>query len=156
MTHPAQDPAQALAEDPTEDLAIDPLELAAELRNTIGTLVRRLWTEDVLPQNQAAVLGRLVREGPHSTSELAVLQRVRHQSMARTVALLTEAGLVEQHPHPTDARKYLLTPTPAGTQALHDQRARREATIAAAITGRLTPAEQRRLKEAVALIARLT
>ncbi|AUG76592.1 hypothetical protein CFP65_1712 [Kitasatospora sp. MMS16-BH015] len=143
--------------DHTEDAPTpDPLELAAELRTTIGTLVRRLRTEDELPQNQAAVLGWLVREGSRTTTELAALQRVRHQSMARTVALLTTAGLVTQSPHPTDARKLLVTATPAGTEALHAQRTRREATIAAALTSRLTPAEQRLLQQAIPLLDRLS
>ncbi|WP_371496343.1 MarR family transcriptional regulator [Kitasatospora sp. NBC_00374] len=134
---------------------VDPLELAAELRLTIGTLVRGLRVGDELPQNQAAVLGRLVREGPRTTSELAELQRVRHQSMARTVALLTEAGLVEQRPHPHDGRKVLLAATARGTAALHAQRARREGELAAAITERLSPEEQRVLRQSVALLRRL-
>ncbi|MDH6577932.1 MarR family transcriptional regulator [Kitasatospora sp. MAP5-34] len=135
---------------------VDPLEIAAELRTVIGTLVRRLRVDDELPQNQAAVLGWLVREGPRTTSELADLQRVRHQSMARTVALLTDAGLVEQQRHPTDGRKLVITATEPGVRALHDQRARREGAIAAAITDRLTPAEQRQLRDSVALLARVS
>lgn len=134
---------------------VDPLELAAELRTAIGTLVRTLRPGDELPQNQAAVLGWLVREGPHTTSELAALQRVRHQSMARTVALLGEAGLVEQRPHETDGRKLMITATEAGTAALHAQRARREDTIATALTERLTPEERRLLHQAVPLLRKL-
>ncbi|MDH6127126.1 MarR family transcriptional regulator [Kitasatospora sp. GP82] len=134
---------------------VDPLELAAELRLAIGTLVRRLRADDELPQNQAAVLGLLVREGPRTTSELAELQRVRHQSMARTVALLTETGLIEQRRHATDGRKVLLAATEAGTTALYAQRARREGRIAAALVERLTPDEQRLLQESVALLHRL-
>ncbi|MEV4612942.1 MarR family transcriptional regulator [Kitasatospora sp. NPDC049258] len=134
---------------------VDPMELAAELRLALGTLVRGLRVGDELPQNQAAVLGWLVREGPRTTSQLAELQRVRHQSMARTVALLTEAALVEQRPHASDGRKVLIAATERGTAALHAQRARREAEIAAAITQRLTPAERRTLQESVALLRRL-
>ncbi|MFI6447036.1 MarR family winged helix-turn-helix transcriptional regulator [Kitasatospora sp. NPDC050543] len=134
---------------------LDPLELAADLRTAIGALVRGLRVDDVLPQNQAAVLGRLVREGPHTTSELAGHLRVRHQSMARTVSLLTEAGLVGQQAHPTDRRKLLVTATPAGIEALHAQRARRESRIAAAITERLTPQEQQLLRRSVDLLHRL-
>ncbi|MFJ1702406.1 MarR family winged helix-turn-helix transcriptional regulator [Kitasatospora sp. NPDC088346] len=134
---------------------VDPLELAAELRLTVGTLVRGLRAGDELPQNQAAVLGRLVREGPCTTSELAELQRVRHQSMARTVALLTEAGMVEQRPHAHDGRKVLIAATPSGTAALHAQRARREGELAAAITERLSPDEQQVLRRSVELLRRL-
>lgn len=134
---------------------VDPLELAAELRLAIGTLVRELRVGDELPQNQAAVLGWLIREGPRTTSELAELQRVRHQSMARTVALLTEAGLAESQPHATDRRKLLIAATPAGVAALTAQRSRREHEIATAITERLTPEEQRQLRTGVALLRRL-
>ncbi|MFE4518892.1 MarR family winged helix-turn-helix transcriptional regulator [Kitasatospora sp. NPDC056783] len=135
----------------------DTLELAADLRTALGSLVRSLRTGDELPQNQAAVLGLLVRdERSRTIADLAELQRVRHQSMARTVALMTEAGLVTQQPHPTDGRKQLITATEAGRTALLDQRARREHHIATAIESRLSPAEQERLRAAVALLGRLS
>ncbi|GGV15881.1 MarR family transcriptional regulator [Kitasatospora herbaricolor] len=146
--------ASATPVDPPEP-AVDPLELAADLRSALGNLVRALRVGDELPQNQAGVLGLLVREGPHTTSELADRQHVRHQSMARTVALLTQAGLVRQERHATDGRKLLLAATEAGTAALHAQRARREGEIAAAITERLTPEEQAVLRQSVGLLRRL-
>ncbi|MFB7123529.1 MarR family transcriptional regulator [Kitasatospora xanthocidica] len=134
----------------------DTLELAADLRAALGSLVRSLRDSDELPQNQAAVLGLLVRDERSCTvAELAALQRVRHQSMARTVALMTEAGLVVQQPHPTDGRKLLVTATGAGRTALLDQRARREHRIATAIESRLDPAERERLRAAVDLLRRL-
>ncbi|MGW2869772.1 MarR family winged helix-turn-helix transcriptional regulator [Kitasatospora sp. NPDC001225] len=134
----------------------DTLELAADLRAALGSLVRSLRESDELPQNQAAVLGLLVRDERSCTiAELAALQRVRHQSMARTVALMTEAGLVVQQPHPTDGRKLLVTATGAGRTALLDQRARREHRIATAIESRLDPAERDRLRAAVDLLRRL-
>ncbi|MFE7637033.1 MarR family winged helix-turn-helix transcriptional regulator [Kitasatospora sp. NPDC057518] len=134
----------------------DTLELAADLRSALGSLVRSLRDSDELPQNQAAVLGLLVRDERSCTvAELAALQRVRHQSMARTVALMTEAGLVLQQPHPTDGRKLLVTATGAGRTALLDQRARREHRIATAIESRLDPAERERLRAAVDLLRRL-
>lgn len=134
----------------------DTLQLAAELRASIGELVRHLRTEDELPQNQAGVLGLLVREGAHTTSELAGRQRVRQQSMARTVALLVEAGLVRQERHPTDGRKLALTATEAGTRALQAQRSSREGRIAAAIERGLSAEEQQVLRRAVDLLRRIT
>ncbi|KJY35095.1 MarR family transcriptional regulator [Streptomyces sp. NRRL S-495] len=132
------------------------LELAADLRSAIGELVRALRPGDTLPQNQAGVLGLLVREDSACTvAELADRQRVRHQSMARTVALLTEAGLVTQQPHTTDRRKLLVSATEAGRTALYEQRARREARIASAIEARLTSDERETLRTAVALLRRL-
>ncbi|MFF0410153.1 MarR family winged helix-turn-helix transcriptional regulator [Kitasatospora sp. NPDC004745] len=136
--------------------APETLELAADLRTAVGELVRSLRPDDALPQNQAGVLGLLVRdERSYTVAELAARQRVRHQSMARTVALLTDAGLVAQQPHPTDGRKLLVAVTGPGRAALLDQRARREARIAAAIEARLTPEERDRLRTAVGLLARL-
>ncbi|MFI9272373.1 MarR family winged helix-turn-helix transcriptional regulator [Kitasatospora sp. NPDC052896] len=135
---------------------IDPLQLAADLRSTIGDLVRQARSESVLPQNQVGALGWLVREGPHTTAELAERQQVRHQSMARTVTLLTEAGLVHQERHPTDGRKLVLHATAAGIAALHDQRRRRERLLATAIERELSPEEQRTLRAAVELMRRLT
>ncbi|MFD4531835.1 MarR family winged helix-turn-helix transcriptional regulator [Kitasatospora sp. NPDC058397] len=136
--------------------APETLELAAELRAAIGDLVRSLRPGDELPQNQAGVLGVLVRDERACTvAELAEHQRVRHQSMARTVALLTEAGLVAQQPHPTDGRKLLVTATGAGRAALLEQRARREERIATAIEARLTPEERLALRAGVDLLRRL-
>ncbi|MFD0398599.1 MarR family winged helix-turn-helix transcriptional regulator [Kitasatospora sp. NPDC059811] len=136
--------------------APETLELAAELRAAIGDLVRSLRPGDELPQNQAGVLGLLVRDERACTvAELAEHQRVRHQSMARTVALLTEAGLVTQQPHPTDGRKLLVTATGAGRAALLEQRARREERIATAIEARLTPEERLALRAGVDLLRRL-
>ncbi|WP_030247393.1 MarR family winged helix-turn-helix transcriptional regulator [Streptomyces sp. NRRL S-350] len=142
---------------PSEAPHPDTLELAADLRAALGSLVRSLRGSDELPQNQAAVLGLLVRDERSCTvAELADLQRVRHQSMARTVALMTEAGLVTQQPHPTDGRKQLITATGAGRTALLEQRARREHHLADTIEARLTPAERDRLRDAVSLLSRLS
>ncbi|MEU4116318.1 MarR family transcriptional regulator [Kitasatospora sp. NPDC028055] len=134
----------------------DTLDLAADLRAALGSLVRTLRDSDELPPNQAAVLGLLVRdERSYTVAELADLRRVRHQSMARTVALMSEAGLVAQQPHPTDGRKQLIAVTEAGRTALLDQRARREHHIATAIESRLSTTEREQLRTAVGLLNRL-
>ncbi|MEU6967624.1 MarR family transcriptional regulator [Kitasatospora aureofaciens] len=135
----------------------DTLDLAADLRAALGNLVRTLRDNDDLPPNQAAVLGLLIRdERSYTVAELADRRRVRHQSMARTVALMTEAGLVAQQPHPTDGRKQLIAPTDAGRTALLDQRARREHHIATAIETRLSTEERAQLRASVELLQRLS
>ncbi|MFH9354135.1 MarR family winged helix-turn-helix transcriptional regulator [Kitasatospora sp. NPDC017646] len=135
----------------------DTLDLAADLRAALGSLVRTLRDNDDLPPNQAAVLGLLVRdERSYTVAELADRRRVRHQSMARTVALMTESGLVAQQPHPTDGRKQLIAATEAGRAALLDQRARREHHIATAIETRLSTEERAQLRASVELLQRLS
>lgn len=131
--------------------------LAADLRLTLGRLVRRARAEStLLPVGQTAVLGRLDREGPMTTSDLAAAERVRPQSMARTVALLQQEGFIEGAPHPTDGRKTLLRIAPAGLKKLTAQREGREGWLAQALATELSAAERRSLDKSVALLARLT
>jgi DNA-binding MarR family transcriptional regulator len=130
---------------------------AAELRLAMGRLVRQVRREgSLLPIGQAAVLGHLDRTGPMTTSDLAVAERVRPQSMARTVTQLVALGYVDQAPHPTDRRKVLLSASTAGSKALEDHREMRTGWLAEAIAQRLTPAEQKALARSVELLGRLT
>ena len=140
-----------------EDAEDDVARLAADLRLTLGRLVRRARAEStLLPVGQTAVLGRLDREGPMTTSDLAAAERVRPQSMARTVSLLQEEGYISGEPHPTDGRKTLLKIAPAGLEKLVAQREGREHWLAEALEAELTAAERRSLRKTVTLLDRLT
>ncbi len=128
---------------------------AAELRVVLGQLVRRLRAEYRFPLSQAAVLGRLDREGAHTTSRLACAERVKPQSMARTVAELESVGLVVRRPDPDDRRQRLVELTQDGRAALGESRRRREGWLGEAIATGFSPQEQRVLIEAVELLRRL-
>lgn len=134
---------------------LDPHALAAELRLVVGQLVRRVREDSPIPLGQLAVLGTLDRDGPKTTAELAAMQFVRHQSMARTVALLTESGFVARGAHATDGRKMVLAITDRGRATLEAERSRRVDWLADAIATALTPAERSRLAADVELLARL-
>src|SRR5579875_3525383 len=108
--------------------APDTARLASDLRVVLGRLMRRLRAEHRFSLSQAAVLGRLDREGAQSVSQLAAAERVRPQSMAQTVAELEAEGLLA--------------------------RRQREGWLAQAIAA-LSPEEQRVLDEAVGLLRRL-
>ena len=134
----------------------EPEALASDLRVVIGQLVRRLRAERRdLSLAQVTVLGRLDRVGPCGVSDLAAGERVRPQSMASTVAALLAAGLVSRAPDPGDRRRVLIALTPAGREALADDRRRREGWLADAIRGDLSPKEQRALADAAVLLARI-
>lgn len=135
---------------------VDIPETARELRLVIGQLVRRARAQVDLPTAQAAVLGYLDREGPLSTSELATRQRVRHQSMSRTVGQLITVGLIASRRHPQDGRKILLTLTEAGRTEIEAQRTRRADWLADAIASELAPDEQRALADVIPLLSRLS
>ena len=98
---------------PTLDVARS----ASELRVVLGQLVRRLRAEHNFAISHATVLGRLDREGPRTTSALALAERVRPQSMAQTLAELSAAGLVGRRPDPLDGRQILIELTDLGRQS---------------------------------------
>src|SRR5579862_833557 len=129
---------------------------ASELRLVLGQLVRRLRREYSFPIAQASVLSRLDREGPQTTSALAVAERVRPQSMAQTLAELESAGLIERRPDPGDRRSSQIELTKEGRDRVLEGRGRREDWLAAAIAAELSPDEQRTLLAAVPLLQRLT
>jgi DNA-binding MarR family transcriptional regulator len=135
---------------------VDPALIASELRVVIGKLVRRLRAANRFPITQAAVLGRLDREGPQSVSDLALAERVRPQSMAQTVADLEACGHVERRPDPSDGRRALVELTEQGYEALLEDRRLREGWLAKAIVEDLTPDEQAVLRDAVELLRRLS
>ncbi|MFE5793113.1 MarR family winged helix-turn-helix transcriptional regulator [Streptomyces sp. NPDC056503] len=129
--------------------------IAADLRTAMGRLTRRVKHEDRIPLGQAAVLGALDRNGPMTTSDLAADQRVRPQSMARSVGLLREQDLVTRRPHPTDGRKSLVELTGAGRTALEAERGRRAGWLAQVIEVELTDEERSLLARSTALLERL-
>jgi DNA-binding MarR family transcriptional regulator len=129
--------------------------LASDLRVVLGQLVRRLRAEHRFPLSHGTVLGRLDREGAQSTSDLALAERVRPQSMAQTLADLQADGLIERRPDPGDRRRMLIELTEQGRHALEEDRRNREGWLARAVADTLSPEEQATLARAVKLLERL-
>jgi len=134
----------------------DTARLASDLRVVLGRLVRRLRAEHRFPLSHGTVLGRLDREGVQSTSDLALAERVRPQSMAQIVADLQAAGLIERRPDPGDRRRMLIELTDQGRHALEQDRRSREGWLARAVADTLSPEERATLARAVKLLERLT
>ena len=135
---------------------VDTSLVASELRVVLGQLMRRLRVEHRFPLSHGAVLGRLDRQGPLSTVELASAERVRPQSMGQTLAELEAQGLVSRRPDEADGRRTLLQLTDAGRQTLAEDRQRREGWLTEAIEQEFSPEEQEVLAQAIPLLARLT
>ncbi len=130
-------------------------QLAHELRETVGRLVRRLRLEPGPPVAQLAVLARIDRHGPASVSDLAAAERMRPQSMAQTVHDLEAAGLVARRPDPHDRRRAFVELTAAGVELLGVTRARREGWLTDALDRELDARERARLHAALALLERV-
>ena len=131
--------------------------LAAELRVALMRVVRRLRTERAVSElgnSHLTALGLLERCGPMTAGAMATAERVQPPSMTRTIAWLSDAGLVERSSAAHDRRQVLVTLTEAGHAAVADSRAQREAWLARRLE-LLTPAERETLRAAAALLTRL-
>src|ERR1041384_2735448 len=101
--------------------AIDSARLATDLRDAITRLNRRLRQVrpvGELTQTQLSALTSLDLAGALTPRELAEAERVQPPTMTRIVGKLTDLGLVERVPHPTDGRQVILSATRSGRAVL--------------------------------------
>jgi DNA-binding MarR family transcriptional regulator len=132
--------------------------LAAELRLSIGLLLRRLRqipTGDELTLSESAALARLDRGGPATAAELARAEQISPQSMGATLGALQERGLIAKAPDPQDGRRMILTLTDAGLEVLRHRRNRRTEELARALSAGFTKTELEQLAAATPLLERL-
>jgi DNA-binding MarR family transcriptional regulator len=114
-----------------------------ELAAAAWQLVRRARAEgntDELTWSQMVVVGRLGKNGPMTTADLARAESVKPQSMGATLAALEEQGLFAL--------------TKAGT-AMRETRSKRKRAWLAEALSKLDASERRALRDAVAPMKRL-
>lgn len=99
-------------------------------------------------------MGRLAREGPATTAELARAEGMRPQSMGATIAALEQMGIVERKPHPTDGRQMNIELTAKGEAMRQSAKDAKRTWLAQAIA-QLDKREQATLFEAGEIIKRL-
>jgi len=122
-----------------------------------GLLIRRVRAASAsneLSLTESAVLGRLAKEGPATTADLARAESMKPQSMGTTVAALEELGMVERRPHPTDRRQVLIALTAKGAAVRNSAKDAKRTWLVQAI-GQLDKQEQKTLFAASAIIKRL-
>ncbi|MGO4425161.1 MarR family winged helix-turn-helix transcriptional regulator [Streptomyces sp. MCAF7] len=132
---------------------------AHEIRVVVGRLRRRFketYDNEELTPTQTAVLSRLSKDGPASTSDLAAAERVRPQSMAATLGVLDERGLIRRRPDPGDGRRQLISLSESGTAYVDDARRAGEEWLARSLESGYTEEERQTIIEALVLLDRLS
>ncbi|GAA4491935.1 MarR family transcriptional regulator [Actinoallomurus oryzae] len=140
------------------EVAESAVRAAHEVRTVFSRLRRRLkesYDNEGLTPSQTSALSRLSKEGPASASDLAAAERVRPQSMAATLAVLEERGLIQRRPDPGDGRRQLVSPTDGGRAFLEDKRRAGEEWLARALQDGCDERERATILEAMALLDRL-
>lgn len=110
----------------------------ADFVHAVGLLIRRVRAVSAaheLSWSEAAVMGRLDRDGPATTADLARAEAVRPQSMGATIAALEERGLVARKPHPTDGRQVNIVLTAKGAAVRKSSKDAKLTWLAQAIAG---------------------
>ncbi|WP_394621131.1 MarR family winged helix-turn-helix transcriptional regulator [Lentzea sp. JNUCC 0626] len=137
----------------------EPAAINQRLRVLVGRLRRRLQDEssvDDLTAPQASALARLLLlDEPSTASQLAGAERVKPQSMAKTLTALHEQGLIQRAADPSDGRRQLITLTPDGRDAAQGARATRIEWLTDALTQRLSESERQVIAEALTLLERV-
>jgi DNA-binding MarR family transcriptional regulator len=129
----------------------------AEFVQAIGLLIRRIRAVTAtheLSLSEGMVLGRLAKDGPATTAELARAEAVRPQSMGATIGALEERGFVERTPHPTDGRQMNISLTEKGAEVRQSSKDAKLTWLAQAIA-RLNEGEREALFAAGKIINRL-
>ncbi|WP_037578140.1 MarR family winged helix-turn-helix transcriptional regulator [Phaeacidiphilus oryzae] len=132
---------------------------ASALRVLIGRLRRRLQevydVSDFTP-SQTSVLSRLSKDGPASASDLAAAERVRPQSIAATLAVLGERGMIQRRPDPNDGRRQVISLSENAHEHIRSGRAARNEWLSRQLEDRYTEEERQKILEVLALLERLT
>lgn len=117
-------------------------------------LMRQISTAGDLSMPAASVLARLVRGGPQRLTELAGQQGVSQPAMTQLVSRLERDGLVRRTTGESDRRVVVVDVTSPGRELAAIRRGQRAAVLAD-LLGRMDPADQAAISEALPALTRL-
>ena len=130
---------------------------AAALRAAISRLQRRLRSEDGaagVGPTALGVLARLHLLGTASPADLAARERLRPQSLTRSLRALQAAHLVARAADPADRRRAVLQVTGAGEAVLRETMRGRVSWLARVLRG-LSASERETVRAAIPILERL-
>ncbi|HZE37502.1 MAG TPA: MarR family winged helix-turn-helix transcriptional regulator [Stackebrandtia sp.] len=142
----------------TTDISPTATRAAHELRVMVGRLRRRareVSDSSELTPSQTSVISRLDKDGPATAASLAAAEGVRPQSMAATLGVLDERGMIRREPDPDDGRRQRILLTDEARDWMSGSRRQREEWLSRQIQDRCSEAERRLLVEALAIVDRV-
>jgi len=136
--------------------AAQPVEVASRFRLVAMRLSRRLRQQSTggITPSQLSALATLVRDGRHTTGDLAAAERVQPPTITRIVDALVDAALVERVSDSDDRRVTWVEATPAGLALVEAVRRERDAYLAQRLQT-LSPAELTTLDAASTILERM-
>jgi DNA-binding MarR family transcriptional regulator len=117
--------------------------------------LRRAVSDGGIPPTSLAVLGRLVRMGVTSASEIAALESLQPQSLTRALKSLEQDGLIDRWVDKDDRRRTSIAITPKGEALLRATIRERVVWLARVMATRLKEDEVATLRAAAAIIERI-
>jgi DNA-binding MarR family transcriptional regulator len=135
-------------------LPMDTVETVFHGATALAQRMRAERPRDGTTLSMISAMSHLNREGPMSAGRLAALQRAKPQTVTRTLARLTELGLITRRPGDDDRRRILVELTPAGVERLAADMRPRKAWLEQAMES-LTPTEREVLRLAGELMSKL-
>jgi len=134
-------------------------ETAGRLRSVVGRLTRLLRATEAgldadLTPTKTAVLMHAVRDRRVRIADVAHEHGMNPTLLSRTVANLSEAGLIKRTPDPDDRRAGWLEPTPAGIRLIERIRKQRTAAVEAGLA-RVSGEDRATLEAALPALERL-
>ena len=142
--------------EPTQDA--DPAGAARLIVRAVLQLGRRLRAQRPAASvslSKLAILATLHRAGPMAAARLAVLERLKPQSLTRLVAQMEAEGLIGRRTAPGDRRTKVIAITRKGRSVLGRDIRHRRRWLQAALARQLTPQEQSLLRVAADLLLKL-
>jgi DNA-binding MarR family transcriptional regulator len=126
----------------------------ASVLESLVRVVRRLASAGDLSLPAAAVLARVVAEGPQRLTDLAASERISQPGTTQLVTRLERDGLVQRAPSADDRRVVLVAATDAGRELVRRRRAQR-ADALRDLLDRLDPDDRQAVRDALPALARL-
>ncbi|NUR59577.1 MAG: MarR family transcriptional regulator [Catenulispora sp.] len=116
--------------------------------------IRTVRSPAALSTNKISVLSHLHRHGPSTAGEVAASDRQQPQALTRVFAELERDGLITRRAAAADRRQSIIAITEAGSRALTEDVAERDAWLADALAS-LTETEREVLRLAASLMDRI-